>query len=118
MGIRGFDTPAKIVLDGGIKFENCNYAGIVTRILQPILPIFFKVQFNFLYEGWRNEFGIDFISAISFVTIGGLILFLSAGVVGEAGILAGFGFEAFVGAEGIFDFEAIQTLFNEIMSIS
>lgn len=117
--IRGFDTPAKITWeDGKPKFENCNYAGIVTRILQPILPIFFKVQFNFLYEGWRNEFGIDFISAISFVTIGGLILFLSAGVVGEAGILAGFGFEAFVGAEGIFDFEAIQTLFNEIMSIS
>jgi len=117
--IRGFDTPAKITWeDGKPKFENCNYAGIVTRILQPILPIFFKVQFNFLYDGWKNEYGIDFISAISFVTIGGLILFLSAGVVGEAGILAGFGFEAFVGAEGFLDFEAIQTFVNEIMSIS
>ena len=46
--IRGFDTPAKIV-DG--RLENFNYAGIVTRLLQPILPIFFMVQFNFLYEG-------------------------------------------------------------------
>merc|ERR1712161_61664 len=46
--IRGFDTPAKIRFDGGIKFENFNYAGIVTKILQTILPIFFLVQFNFL----------------------------------------------------------------------
>merc|ERR1719238_1272944 len=38
--IRGFDTPAKIV-DG--RLENFNYAGIVTRLLQPILPIFFMV---------------------------------------------------------------------------
>ena len=36
--IRGFDTPAKIV-EG--QFQNFNYAGIVTRMLQPILPIFF-----------------------------------------------------------------------------
>merc|ERR1711935_1224038 len=46
--IRGFDTPAKIVwTDGKPDFQNCNYAGIVTRMLQPILPIFFLVQFNF-----------------------------------------------------------------------
>merc|ERR1712124_217998 len=50
--IRGFDTPAKIV-DG--RLENFNYAGVVTRLLQPILPIFFSVQFNFLYSGWKNE---------------------------------------------------------------
>ena len=52
--IRGFDTPAKIVRDpetGAIRFENFNYAGIVTKMLQPILPLFFAVQFNFLYDG-------------------------------------------------------------------
>merc|ERR1712032_76080 len=87
--IRGFDTPAKISwVDGKPKFENCNYAGIVTRLLQPILPIFFKVQFNFLYDGWKNEFGIDFIAAIAFLVIGGAILLLSAGAVGEAGFAA------------------------------
>merc|ERR1712176_964025 len=115
--IRGFDTPAKITWeDGKPKFENCNYAGIVTRMLQPILPIFFKVQFNFLYDGWKNEFGIDFIAAISFLTIGGGILLLSAGVLGEAGFAAGLGLEAFIGAEGVLDFEAINTFFQELIS--
>jgi len=115
--IRGFDTPAKITWeDNKPTFENCNYAGIVTRMLQPILPIFFKVQFNFLYDGWRNEFGIDVISALGFITIGGLILLLSAGVVGEAGIAASIGFEAFIGAEGALDFEAINTFVRELMS--
>merc|ERR1719261_410422 len=114
--IRGFDTPAKITWkDGKPKFENCNYAGIVTRMLQPILPIFFKVQFNFLYDGWRNEFGIDFLAAISFLAIGGIMLLLSAGVVGEAGIAASFGLEAFIGAEGVLDFEAINTFFQELI---
>lgn len=116
--IRGFDTPAKITWeDGKPTFENCNYAGIVTRMLQPILPIFFKVQFNFLYDGWKNEFGIDFIAAISFITIGGVILLLSAGVVGEAGIAASIGFEAFLGAEGALDFEAINTFVRELMTM-
>ena len=66
--IRGFDTPAKIV-DG--RLENFNYAGIVTRLLQPILPIFFMVQFNFLYEGWRNEFAFDVKAGL---LIGGLFV--------------------------------------------
>merc|ERR1712176_1062015 len=115
--IRGFDTPAKITWeDGKPKFENCNYAGIVTRLLQPILPIFFKVQFNFLYDGWKNEFAIDFLAAISFLTIGGVILLLSAGVLGEAGFAAGLGLEAFIGAEGIIDIEAINTFFQELIS--
>merc|ERR1711935_1297485 len=117
--IRGFDTPAKIVwTDGKPDFENCNYAGIVTRMLQPILPIFFKVQFNFLYDGWKNEFGIDFIAAISFVVIGGGILLLSAGVVGEAGIAASIGVEAFIGAEGVLDFDLINTFVRELLSIA
>jgi zeaxanthin epoxidase len=117
--IRGFDTPAKITWkDNKPTFENCNYAGIVTRMLQPILPIFFKVQFNFLYDGWENKFGIDVISALSFITIGGLILLLSAGVVGEAGIAASFGFEAFIGAEGVLDFEAINTFLRELLNFA
>jgi len=115
--IRGFDTPAKISwVDGKPKFENCNYAGIVTRLLQPILPIFFKVQFNFLYDGWKNEFGIDFLAAISFLAVGGLILLLSAGFLGEAGFAAGLGLEAFIGAEGLLDIEAINTFFQELIS--
>ena len=117
--IRGFDTPAKITWkDNKPTFENCNYAGIVTRMLQPILPIFFKVQFNFLYDGWENKFGIDVISAISFTTIGGLILLLSAGVVGEAGIVGAFGFEAFLGTEGVLDFEAINTFMRELLNFT
>jgi len=117
--IRGFDTPAKISWeDGKPRFENCNYAGIVTRMLQPILPIFFKVQFNFLYDGWKNEFAIDFLAAISFLTVGGVILLLSAGILGEAGFAAGLGLEVFIGAEGIIDIEAINTFFQEILSLS
>ncbi|KAJ1616296.1 hypothetical protein T492DRAFT_1107679 [Pavlovales sp. CCMP2436] len=53
--IRGFDTPCKISFTPEFKMENFNYAGVVTRILQPILPIFFWVQFNFLYSGWKNN---------------------------------------------------------------
>lgn len=92
--IRGFDTPAKVV-DG--KFENFNYAGIVTRVLQPILPVFFIIQFNFLYDGWKNEWPIDVKAALQFLTVGGLILLLGGGLVGgEAGV--GFlGLEALLG---------------------
>lgn len=115
--IRGFDTPAKIVWTEGEslpRFENFNYAGIVTRMLQPILPIFFTVQFNFLYDGFRNEFQIDLGAALGFLVVGGFILLISAGVVGEAGIAASIGFEAFIGAEGLFDFEAISSVFEKI----
>ncbi|KAG7352007.1 FAD-dependent oxidoreductase [Nitzschia inconspicua] len=114
--IRGFDTPAKIVWEEGKafpSFENFNYAGIVTRILQPILPIFFSVQFNFLYDGYKNEFGIDFVAALTFLVIGGFMLILSAGVVGEAGIAASIGLDALIGTEGVLDFEAINTAIQE-----
>lgn len=53
--IRGFDTPCKIVTSPSLKFENFNYAGIVTRLMQPILPIFFTLQFNYLYGGYQNK---------------------------------------------------------------
>jgi len=115
--IRGFDTPAKISwVDGKPRFENCNYAGVVTRLLQPILPIFFKIQFNFLYDGWENKFGIDFGAAISFLVVGGIILLLSAGIFGEAGIATSIGFEALLGTESALDFEAINTFFQELVN--
>jgi len=100
--IRGFDTPAKIVRDedGSIKFENFNYAGIVTKILQPILPVFFFIQFAFLYEGWKNEFAFDAKAALGFTIVGGLILILAAGSV-EAGIIIAPLIEGVFGAEGI-----------------
>merc|ERR1719252_281484 len=57
--IRGFDTPMKLgFYDGQFVAENLNYAGVVTRMLQPILPIFFAVQFAFLYDGWQNRFSL------------------------------------------------------------
>merc|ERR1711935_560850 len=119
--IRGFDTPAKIVWTEGEslpRFENFNYAGIVTRMLQPILPIFFVVQFNFLYDGFRNEFEIDLKAALGFLLVGGFMLLISAGVVGEAGIAASIGFEALIGAEGFLDFEALSSFFEKISSMS
>ena len=71
--VRGFDTPAKIAWkkdqeekDGNYplplllpKFENFNYAGIVTKMLQPMLPLFFNLQFNFLYDGYKNEMAME-----------------------------------------------------------
>ena len=115
--IRGFDTPAKIVRDeetGEIRFENFNYAGIVTKMLQPILPIFFMVQFNFLYDGWRNEQEIDLKATLGFGVIGGLILLLLVGSVGEAGLGVAVGAEALLGAEGVLDAEAIGTAVREM----
>merc|ERR1719359_1794155 len=85
--IRGFDTPAKVAWeDGKLVVENLNYAGIVTRMLQPLLPVFFSVQFNFLYSGWRNEpLALepvrDFVLLAPAVLIGGsLALDVMAGV--------------------------------------
>jgi len=117
--IRGFDTPAKIVKDenGGIKFENFNYSGIVTRMLQPILPIFFAVQFNFLYDGWRNESSLDLKNGTILLGIGGLILLLFVGIAGEAlGIGLG-GAELLLGAEGLLDGEAIIVTIREFLGM-
>jgi zeaxanthin epoxidase len=114
--IRGFDTPAKIVRDeatGQIRFENFNYAGIVTKMMQPILPIFFSVQFNFLYDGWKNESSIDLPAAIGFVIFGGILLLLSAGSLGEAGIGLGLGADALFGTEGLLDFDAISSALRD-----
>merc|ERR1712038_1019750 len=99
--IRGFDTPAKIVFKDGIKFENFNYAGVVTKMLQPILPIFFTIQFAFLYDGWKNESALDLKAGLGLLFVGSIILLLGAGTVGEAGLFAGIGLEGLLGGEGI-----------------
>ena len=117
--IRGFDTPAKVVLDSnaalGVRFENCNYAGIVTRMLQPILPIFFAVQFNFLYDGYKNEFGLDLKSGLPLFILGVFILAVGAGAVGEGGILlGGFGLDALLSGEA---FAAVSDAAASILDI-
>jgi len=107
--IQGFDTPAKVYRDesGKLQFENFNYAGIVTKMLQPILPIFFSVQFNFLYDGWRNTIPVDLRAAAGLSLVGGLVLLVSLGVLEEGAFGLAIGAEALFGAEGLIDVEAI-----------
>jgi len=117
--IRGFDTPAKVV-DG--EFQNFNYAGVVTRILQPILPIFFKVQFAFLYSGYRNEVGSkDVGAAIGLAAFGSILLLGFAAVAADAGLLLAFGFES---ASALFEalssgglLETAQSALTEVSDI-
>jgi len=93
--IRGFDTPAKIETEGGLRFENFNYAGIVTRLLQPILPVFFTVQFAFLYDGYRNEVGSkQVVAGLGLAFFGSVLLLGFAAVAADAGLLVAFGFES------------------------
>jgi len=102
--IRGFDTPFKIVTEPSFKIENFNYFGIVTKLLQPILPVFFWVQFNFLYDGYKNDGKIT-PEAFLLAAIGSLILLLFVGVAGEAGVgLGALGADIIIGgteAEGL-----------------
>lgn len=116
--IRGFDTPAKIVRDettGAVRFENFNYAGIVTKLLQPILPLFFAVQFNFLYDGYRNKNAIDVRAALGFIILGGLILLVLSFELAEAGLGLTLGAEALLGAEGALDADAIITAAKDFL---
>lgn len=99
--IRGFDTPAKIVFKDGVKFENFNYAGIVTKMLQPILPIFFMIQFNFLYDGYKNDSAIDVKATLGFLLVGGLVLLVGLGGIEEGALLGGLGLESLLGTEGV-----------------
>ena len=107
--IRGFDTPAKIV-EG--QFQNFNYAGVVTRMLQPILPIFFAIQFNFLYDGYQNKAALDLKNGLGLLVVGSLLLLLAAGSVGEVGILGSMGLESLGATEGLEAiFANIQSMF-------
>jgi zeaxanthin epoxidase len=98
--IRGFDTPCKIgMVEGkGFVFENVNYAGIVTRLLQPILPIFFSVQFAFLYDGWENK-SVNYKIAAAIAFGGILLLTAFALTAGTEVALLGVSAEAIIGAE-------------------
>jgi zeaxanthin epoxidase len=106
-----FDTPAKIEFKDGLKFENFNYNGIVTRMLQPILPLFFSVQFSFLYDGWRNERAIDLKAGLGFLLLGGLILLVGSNFALEAGL----GLE--LGLESIFGTEGLETLLSQVRDL-
>ena len=107
--IRGFDTPAKIILKDGIKFENFNYAGIVTKVLQPILPVFFTIQFAFLYDGWKNN-SIDFKNAFLFLIVGGLVLTIAFGAVEETALFGGLGLEGLISGEAFAGFEGFESI--------
>ena len=99
--IRGFDTPCKIgFYDGKFLFENVNYAGVVTRLLQPILPIFFAVQFAFLYDGWKNRFSLEDVKlGIGILSFGLFVLGAFAATAGVEVAALGFGTEAILAGE-------------------
>merc|ERR1712032_1206311 len=101
--IRGFDTPCKIgFYDGSFVCENLNYAGVVTRLLQPILPLFFRVQFAFLYDGWRNEFSLENVKIGSVIfAFGVLILAAFALTAGTEVAFLGAGAETLLGFEAM-----------------
>merc|ERR1719247_1632891 len=110
--IRGFDTPCKLgFYDGAFVAENVNYAGVVTRLLQPILPVFFTVQFAFLYDGWDNKWSPNNVKVG--LTIGGfgvLLLVAFAATAGAEVAFLGAGLEALVGIEAA---EALSLWFAE-----
>jgi zeaxanthin epoxidase len=126
--IRGFDTPAKITSgeengSGSMQFENFNYAGVVTRLLQPILPVFFTVQFAFLYDGYRNEVGAkDVASGAALALLGSVLLVAFAAVAADAGLLVAFGVESAsvlveaITSGGFFDgiVESIQSILPQL----
>ena len=126
--IRGFDTPCKVgMVEGkGFVVENLNYAGVVTRLLQPILPVFFTVQFAFLYDGWENKSPLQSKFAVPFLFFGLLLLAAFAATAGTEVAFLGVGLEALVGveaAEGLSVFvaeqsAAVQEFINTILPSS
>jgi len=80
-------------------------------MLQPILPIFFKVQFAFLYDGWKNEFSLEQIKIGAGISVFGLfVLAAFAATAGTEVAFLGAGAEALIGAETI---EALTAWFAE-----
>jgi len=111
--IKGFDTPVSVKLprrdeDGtwhGFEIEHASYNGFVTKALQPVLPLFFSIQFNFLYSGWKNErFALEPIRDLL--------------VIGPGVILGGLALEALVEGEGLVALQGfIDTLPEELGEI-
>jgi zeaxanthin epoxidase len=88
--------------DGKFVAENLNYAGVVTRLLQPILPVFFAVQFAFLYDGWDNKWSPAQLKIGAGLLLGGLtVLALFSLTVGSEVALLGAGVETLVGVEAV-----------------
>jgi len=110
--IRGFDTPCKLGFENGkLVAENLNYAGVVTRMLQPILPVFFTIQFAFLYDGWRNKFSLENVKiGLGIFAFGLVTLAAFAATAGTEVAAAGALGEAVLGLEG---FEAASVWFAE-----
>ena len=80
-------------------------------MLQPILPIFFAVQFAFLYDGWRNEFSLEQLKIGAGIFVGGLILLAAfAATAGTEVAFLGLGLEAIIGVEAV---EVITAWFAE-----
>jgi zeaxanthin epoxidase len=109
--IKGFDTPVGVKLprrdeDGkwhGFEFEHATYNGFLTKALQPVLPVFFSIQFNFLYSGWRNErFALEPVRDLL--------------VIGPGVILGGLALEALVEGEGLVALQGlVDTLPEELL---
>ena len=110
--IRGFDTPCKFgFYDGKFVAENVNYAGVVTRLLQPILPLFFAVQFAFLYDGWDNKWSPKQLQiGLTIGAIGGALLVAFAATAGAEIAFLGVGLESIIGIEAA---EAVSVWFAE-----
>merc|ERR1712176_1069858 len=72
------------------------------RALQPVLPLFFTVQFAFLYDGWRNQFSLDQVRfGLTLLFFGGLLLAAFAATAGTEVAFLGGGLEAFLGLEAV-----------------
>ena len=69
-------------------------------MLQPILPIFFAVQFAFLYDGWDNKWSPKQLQIGVGIASGGLLLLaLFAATAGAEIAFLGAGLEALIGVE-------------------
>ena len=90
----------------------------------PNTTIFFAIQFAFLYDGYKNESQFDAKATVGFLFIGGLILLLGAGSLGEAGLLLGplveglFGAEGLIfSSEGLLGSEGLQGIFDSLSGL-
>ena len=82
---------------------------------QPLPQPFFFLQFEFLYEGWRNEAALDLKTGLPIFAVGALLLVVAAGAVGDAAVLLGpFAAESLVGAESLAAFS--EALSNALPS--